>query len=89
MHTRFLQKVKGLVLNLIEDMTVLKLYIRLAAPAITDTSFNSNVQVRTWSSLATWEFTLSVSRLDGWGRALDRWLILHIHARKQSNRRRF
>ena len=39
-------QVKGLVLALVEDLTVLRLYIRLASPAIADGTFNSAVQAR-------------------------------------------
>ncbi|KAM3568018.1 hypothetical protein VYU27_009852, partial [Nannochloropsis oceanica] len=38
------QRVKGLVLRLVEDLGVLKLFVRLASPAIADGSFNSSVQ---------------------------------------------
>jgi len=38
-------QVKGLVLTLVEDLTLLRLYIRLASPAIKDNTFSSGVQV--------------------------------------------
>lgn len=34
------------MLALVEDLTVLRLYIRLASPAIADGTFNSAVQAR-------------------------------------------
>lgn len=42
----YTRQVKGLVLALVDDLTVLRLYIRLASPAIADGTFNSAVQVR-------------------------------------------
>lgn len=90
-HTHiYTSQVKGLVLTLIEDLTVLKLYIRLASPAIVDGSFNSAVQV-----CISFMFVL-FQRVDGRARCY-RWTMIGsvpsiqhstTHLNKQTNKQK-
>jgi hypothetical protein len=66
--------VKGLVLTLVDDLTVLRLYIRLSSSAIKDANFNTAVQVRVgW--LAGWLAGSLVcsTRWSDWVGALAGW----------------